>query len=79
MDETSLWKIQGDIFTGTDPYTHYPSGSLLFAYTAHTLLNTLLNPHRGSHRRIAMLGGGNLSPCKNLSVVEVFKVQIMPK
>jgi hypothetical protein len=44
MDETSLWKIQGDIFTGTDPYTHYPSGSLLFANTDP---HTLLNDHRG--------------------------------
>jgi hypothetical protein len=27
-------KYTPHIFTGTDPYTHYPSGSLLFSYTS---------------------------------------------
>jgi len=33
MRETSLYPVHPDIFTGTYPRTHYPSVSLLLAYT----------------------------------------------
>ena len=33
IGETSLYPIHPAIFTETDPYTHYPSVSLLLAYT----------------------------------------------
>ena len=57
MDETSLRKIHPAIFTGTYLHRHYPSVSLLFAYTYQHRQTPCLTTAEGSHRRITMLGG----------------------